>query len=199
MHGFIFSELKKYVAKHFGEDAWEGLLRQAGLGIRSYENFRDYPDDEVVALVTTASQMTKLPAADILEGFGEFIAADLVAVYRPLIDPSWRTLEFLENVESVIHRVVRARNQKARPPAISCSRVDADEVMITYGSKRKLCALARGIVQGTAHLFGEEVAMREDSCMLRGDRLCLISVRRLKPVPDREKTAPVAVPVGGTP
>ena len=161
MHGFIFSELKKYVSKHFGEDAWDALMRQAGLGIRNYEHFRDYPDDEVTVLVSTASKMTKLPAADILEGFGEFIAADLVAVYRPLIDPSWRTLEFLENVESVIHRVVRGRNQKAKPPAISCSRVDADEVMITYGSKRKLCALARGIVQGTANLFGEAARSRD--------------------------------------
>jgi hypothetical protein len=198
MHGFIFSELKKYVARHFGEDAWEALLRQAGLGIRVYENFRDYPDDEVVVLVSTASQMTKLPAADILEGFGEFIVGDLVAAFRPLIDPNWRTLEFLENVESVIHRVVRARNQKARPPAISCSRIDADEVMITYSSKRKLCALARGIVQGAASLFGDEVVLREDTCMLRGDKLCLISVRRLKPAPALETPDRAAVPRAGT-
>jgi hypothetical protein len=199
MHGFIFSELKKYVARNFGEEAWGNLLRQAGLGIRVYENFRDYPDDEVVALVTTAAQMTKLPAADILEGFGEFIVADLVAAYRPLIDPSWRTLEFLENVESVIHRVVRTRNQKDRPPAISCSRIDADEVMITYSSKRKLCALARGIVQGTANLFGDEVAVREDSCMLRGDRLCLINVRRVKAAPALEIPDRAAVPAARTP
>ena len=181
MHGFIFSELKKYVSKHFGPESWEALLRDAGLGIRQYDHFSDYPDDEIVALVSTASRASKLPEADILEGFGEFIAADLVSAFRPLLDPSWRTLEFLENVEPVIHRVVRARNRKAKPPAISCSRMGPEEVMITYGSKRKMCALAKGIVIGAANLFGEEVSIQEESCMLRGDRLCLINVRRLSP------------------
>lgn len=179
MHGFIFSELKKYVGKNFGEEVWPILLREAGLGARTYEHYLEYPDDEVVALVTTASRMTSLPGNDILEGFGEFIAGDLVKVYKPLLDPSWRTLEFLEHTESVVHRVVRGRNQKAKPPALSCARVAADEVVITYSSKRKLCALARGIIRGAADLFQEQVTVREDTCMLRGDRVCVISVRRL--------------------
>ncbi len=180
MHGFIFSELKKYVDKNFGAEAWPALLREAGLSVRSYEHFHDYPDDEVVALVTAATRMTSLPAPDILEGFGEFIAADLVEVYRPLLDPGWRTLEFLENTETVIHRVVRGRNQKAKPPAISCTRLDAGEVVVTYGSKRRLCAVARGIIRGAADLFGDEIEIREDTCMLRGDKLCVISVRLLR-------------------
>ncbi len=190
MHGFIFSELKKYVDKNFGAEVWPTLLREAGFGVRSYEHYRDYPDDEVVALVTTASRLTALPADDILEGFGEFIAGDLVKVFRPLVDPSWRTLEFLENAESVIHRVVRGRNQKAKPPALSCARVDADEVVISYGSKRKLCAVARGIIRGAADLYGDQVVIREDSCMLRGDRLCLIGVRLVRPAANGTSAGP---------
>jgi hypothetical protein len=180
VHGFIFSELKKYVDKNFGGEAWPALLQEAGLGVRSYEHFHDYPDDEVVALVAAATRMTALPAPDILEGFGEFIAGDLVKAYRPLLDPSWRTLEFLENAESVVHRVVRGRNQKAKPPAISCTRVDDGEVVVTYGSKRKLCALARGIIRGAADHYGDEIEIREETCMLRGDKLCVIGVRLVR-------------------
>ena len=79
-----------------------------------------------------------------------------------------------------LNRVVRGRNQKAKPPAISCTRVDDGEVVVTYGSKRKLCALARGIIRGAAEHYGDEVEIREETCMLRGDKLCVIGVRLVR-------------------
>jgi len=179
MHGFIFSELRDYVIARLGTDAWPSLLERARVGPKTYLNYREYPDEESVVLVVTASEVTGLPAATILEDFGAFLAPHLFKIYRPLIDPTWRTLEFIEHTEATIHNVVRARNSGARPPSLRCRRVGPETVVVTYGSPRKLCAVARGIIRGLAEHFGEKVEISERDCMLAGQPTCQIQVQRV--------------------
>jgi hypothetical protein len=179
MHGFIFTELRDYVIARLGGDAWPTLLEKAHLGPKTYLNYRDYPDEEAVLLVVTASGVTGLPAPTILEDFGAFIAPHLFKIYRPLIDPSWRTLEFIENTEATIHNVVRARNSAARPPTLRCRRLGPETLVVTYGSPRKLCAVARGIIRGLATHFQEKVEIVERDCMLAGQPTCQIQVQRV--------------------
>ena len=155
MHGIIFAELKKYVQARHGDDTWKALLQRAGLGVSIYLPIREYPDEEVVAIVGAASEATGAPAGEILEDFGGFIAPDLLSMYRSLVKPEWRTLEFLENTEETIHRVVRIKDPSARPPELRCERVSEREVVIRYTSARRLCAVARGIVRGVAGHYGD--------------------------------------------
>ena len=178
MHGFVYTELKDYVVAKLGADAWSTLLRQAGLKGKSYANFSEYPDSDAVQLVTAASEVTGLAPGVILEDFGAFLAPHLFRAYRPLIDPSWKTLEFLEHAENTIHRVVRARNAHARPPVLRCRRTSPAEVTLVYASPRKLCAVARGIVRGLAQHYREEVTVTEPMCMAEGQPQCQIQVRR---------------------
>jgi hypothetical protein len=177
MHGIIFAELRKYVQARHGDDTWKGLLQRAGLGGTLYLPIRDYPDAEAVAIVGAASEATGTPAGEILEDFGHFIAPDLMGMYRSLVKPEWRTLEFLENTEETIHRVVRIKDAAAKPPEIRCERLSGNEVRIRYTSGRRMCAVARGIARGVADHYGDRVEITEPSCMLRGDAECLIHVR----------------------
>ena len=178
MHGIIFAELKKYVQARHGDDAWKALLQRAGLPPSTlYLPIRDYPDGEAVAIVGAASEATGVPAGEILEDFGRFITPDLMGMYRSLVKPEWRTLEFLENTEETIHRVVRIKDATAKPPEIRCERLAANEVVVRYTSQRRMCAVARGIARGVADHYGEAVEISEPSCMLRGDAECRIHVR----------------------
>ena len=177
MHGIIFAELKKYVDARLGPDAWRALVQQAQVSTRMYLPLRSYPDEDAVKLVSTASAITGLPAADLLEDFGLFIAPDLIGLYRALVKPEWRTLDFLENTESTIHRVVRIQNPEAAPPEIRCTRTAPDRVTILYSSARRMCPVARGIVKGVATHYGEGVQITEPRCMLRGDAECEIHVQ----------------------
>ncbi|MBV9774893.1 MAG: heme NO-binding domain-containing protein [Gemmatimonadetes bacterium] len=176
MHGIIFAELKKYVDARLGADAWRPLLREAGLGSRIYVPVRTYPDEEVVALVSAASRTTGLAPAAILEDFGEFIAPDLIGMYRSLIRAEWRTLDFIANTEQTIHKVVRLNDSQALPPEIACTRSGSREVVVHYNSPRRMCAVARGIIRGVAAHYGEQVVVTEPRCMHRGDPACEISV-----------------------
>jgi len=177
MHGIIFAGLKKYVVANFGNEAWNGLLKEAGIGSKIYLATQAYPDQEIAALVTTASQKTGKPANALLEGFGEFIVADLVTIYRSMIDPSWRTLDLIENTENTMHKAVRLRDKGATPPTLVVNRLSPTELVINYSSPRRMCAVGKGIVRGIARHYGEQVVVDEPTCMHRGGPSCTISVK----------------------
>lgn len=179
MHGFIFTEIQGYVTSKLGAAAWTAVLEKAGLRTKTYERFLEYPDEEAVGIVVTASEITGTPVPAILEDFGRYLGPHLLKVYRPLINPTWRTLDFLENTERTIHDVVRSRNRKAKPPELSWQRTAPDEATLEYRSGRKMCSLAKGIAQGVADDYGELVEIEEEECMHDGAERCLIKIRRL--------------------
>jgi hypothetical protein len=177
MHGIIFGELKKLVDSRLGGDSWRELLKDAGLGARVYMPVTEYPDEDAVALIKAIAKRTGTEERAVLEMFGEFIAPDLLALYRHMVKPDWRTLELLENTEETIHRVVRLRNPGARPPELRTDR-EGDEVLITYSSARRMCGVAVGIVRGLAKHYEERIEIRELSCMLEGASACRLLVKR---------------------
>jgi hypothetical protein len=181
MHGIVHAELQKFVIARHGRPAWQELLKLAGLGTKTYLTSQQYPDADIAALVTHAATMTGKPASDLLEEFGEFIAPDLIDMYRPILKPEWRTLDLLEHTEATIHSVVRLRNPGAAPPQLRCRRTAPAEVHLSYDSDRKMCAVARGIVRGVAKHFGESVTIVESACMHRGAPSCEISIKLAAP------------------
>ena len=179
MHGTIFTELQKFVTTSLGVEAWRTLLRESGVPTRLYLPTRDYPDAELVALVTTASRVTGTPVPDLLRAYGAFIAPALIKMYRSYIAPEWRTLDLIQFTEEQIHVRVRTDHAGATPPYLTATRVSPQEVMVHYTSERKLCAVAEGIADGLASHFGERVEVSQPRCMHRGDAACDISVRLL--------------------
>jgi len=176
MHGLIFSELKKYVETKFDAKTWQALQEKAGLKGNMYLAASVYPDSDLLALVTTACEMTGLAPKAVMEDFGEFIAPDLVAQYRFLIKPEWTLLDFLCNTEDTIHKVVRF-HKGVTPPRLVVNRISDDAVMISYDSQRRMCALLKGIVKGAATHYNEKVDITESHCMLHGDRACTFTVQ----------------------
>jgi hypothetical protein len=57
MHRIIFAELQNYAETKHGQGTWNQLLNKAGLENNLYLPLKEYPDTEVVALVTAASSM----------------------------------------------------------------------------------------------------------------------------------------------
>lgn len=179
MHGIIFTELRNYVTSALGQDAWPALIKEAGLEGKSYLPVKEYPDEEVGALVSAAARITKKPAGVVMEGFGIFLAPKLLAMYRSLVDPAWRTLDVIENTEQTIHRVVRIRNPGAHPPALRTTRTGPKEVVLLYNSHRRMCNVAIGIAKGVGVHFGENISITETRCMHRGAPECEIVIRKM--------------------
>jgi predicted hydrocarbon binding protein len=176
MHGLIFSELKRYVETKFDAKTWNALLENAGLKGNMYIAAAVYPDNDILALVNTACNMTGLTANAVLEDFGEFIAPQLIGQYSFLVKPEWSFLDFLCNTEETIHKVVRF-HQGVTPPRLAVTRLSDDKAMISYDSARRMCALLKGIVKGAAKHYKEDVSVLESRCMLQGDPACVVTVQ----------------------
>jgi hypothetical protein len=176
MHGLVFAELERYVTRGHGAEQWRRIVAEAGVTPRVFVALGTYPDAELMKLVQGASTVTKTPVTQLLEGFGEFMAPKLFTMYRTVIAPEWRTLDLVENTEQVIHTVVRSRG--GTPPVLSAQRQDATHLVVTYASRRKLCALARGIIRGIAQHYREDISILEPTCMLRAGKVCRLELTR---------------------
>src|SRR5215472_18581004 len=132
MHGLIFLQFQRFAQTHSRITAWENLLREAQLPIKSYSPARAYPDEEMLALIGAASRLLDMSAGAVLEAFGEFVAPELIRLYGRLIEPEWKTLDLIENTEKLIHTAVRVGNPDAQPPVLHCVRSTPDELQIVY-------------------------------------------------------------------
>jgi predicted hydrocarbon binding protein len=176
MHGLIFVELKKYVEARYNQETWEQLLEKAGLKHQMYRASSVYPDGDALNLVALACQMAGLSATVVLEDFGQFMVPDLIEQYKFLVKPNWGLLEFLENTEETIHKIMRF-HPGVTPPRLAVHRTADDKAVISYGSARRLCPMLKGMVKGAAEYYKEEVTVLETSCMLRGDPECTFTVQ----------------------
>ena len=163
MHGLIHAQLDEFVETRYGADAWKTILSEAGLGDKTYLPNITYADHEAAAIISAASGLTSTPAATLLESFGEFLAPTLMASYRQLIQPSWKTIDLLLHTEETIHKVVRLRDSGPQPPRLDFQRIGPNVLKFNYNSPRRMSALARGIIKGVAKHYGERVSIEENS------------------------------------
>ena len=178
MHGLIFAQLQKYADTKVGPGTWQTLLKESGYEHKLYLPIQEYPDEELVTLVGTASRLTGIPIPTLLEDFGAFVVPSLVQMYGAHIKPEWKTLDLIENTEEAIHTAVRRRNPEASPPQLVAIRKGPDEVLVKYTSQRKMCAVAKGIAQGVANHYGEPIQITESQCMNNGGLSCDIHITK---------------------
>lgn len=160
MHGSIFQLLRRYVLHHYDFATWHRFIEAAHLTEHDFDREQVYPDEHLYRLIGVAATHAGLEPNALQEQFGEFLVPDLVFAYRKLIDPSWRTLDFLEHTERVMHDQVRRDVPGAQPPVLHAERLSPTQVRVRYISARHMGALAVGIIRGIARYFGEEHTLR---------------------------------------
>lgn len=180
MYGVIFHFLRDYVIeRHGGKDTWQTLLEAQGYKFKMYFPVKDYPDEEIVALVQTASKALNVPVPDVLEDFGSYVGPALLDFYHMYIKgKDLATFDVIELAGSSIHDVIHAHNPNRKPPRLSAHRESADLLVIHYQSHRQLCPVVRGIVRGLGEKFGEKFDINETQCMHDGADECIMRVSR---------------------
>ncbi|WP_254528435.1 heme NO-binding domain-containing protein [Natrinema gelatinilyticum] len=173
MHGILFKGLKDFVVETYDRATWRQLQEAAGVGGRRYVPVSAYPDEELVALVEVAVDHTGIEQSELLRTFGRYVVPTLVDMYGIFIDDAWTGLDLIENVEGAIHHVLRNSDSlKYEPPEISATRVDTDIVLVTYGSRRGLCAVALGLLEGIGDYYDEPLEVFEHRCRHEGASSC---------------------------
>lgn len=181
MKGVIFILLEKVVTEAHGEGVWDALLEKSGAS-GAYTSLGSYPDEELLGLVAAASEATGRPQGEILTWFGRKAMPLLRERYPDFFARHQSTIPFIMTLNEIIHPEVRKLYPGAEAPDFGFRRTGADELELEYRSKKKMCALAEGLIQGAADVFSERVTVQQTRCMHRGDDACLLICRFGRPV-----------------
>ncbi|WP_254763341.1 heme NO-binding domain-containing protein [Natrinema marinum] len=194
MHGIIFTGLKHFVVETYDKTTWNQIREEADVGSVHYTPVSAYPDEDLVALVEAAVELSGIEQSELLRTFGRYVVPTLVDMYGVYIDDDWDALELIENVEGTIHRALRnGETLEYEPPAIAATRLDDDVIVITYGSERGFCRVAMGLLEGIADHYDQRLEVYERRCRHDGASRCeLVAVgattprRRAERVVERE-------------
>lgn len=178
MHGIVLNQLKEFVVSNHGFEAWETVQRESGLETTVYVPVTEYPDEDVLALLEAAVELTGVEQSELLQSFGRFLVPRLVDTYGVHVDRDWTGLELVANVEEYIHVALREKQLSTyTPPELEAAWIDDDRVRVIYGSDRGLCHLARGLLEGVGDYFDEPLSVREEACTHEGADRCEFVVR----------------------
>ncbi len=182
MKGIIFNLLEAAVTQAHGEKTWDDLLDAAELdGV--YTSLGNYPDEDLFKLVGAASAALDLPPNVVVRWFGVQALPLLAEKYAGFFEGHTSTRPFILTLNRIIHPEVRKLYPGADPPNFEFDTTSPDLLILSYYSKRKLCALAEGFVEGAAAHFGETVTIAHSLCMHRGDGHCRIELSFSKTQP----------------
>jgi hypothetical protein len=107
MHGLINRGLQSFVLRIYGNDVWEDVCADAGLGFTNFETMLCYDDILTEQVLDGICVATKRLRGDILEDFGTFIVSEhCTPAVKKLLRLGGETfVEFLHSLEDVYDRV----------------------------------------------------------------------------------------------
>lgn len=178
MKGIIFNLLEDFIVDGWGEERFEQVMTGCPLHTKGpFVGPGTYPDSDLFAIVerTTAELGIATPAA--LRAFGRYAMPRLAARFEAFVRDHDHPKSFLCTVDGIIHVEVRKLFENAEPPRIRFEDTGPRELVLHYQSKRKLCALFEGLLDGTADYFGVPFTREQKSCMSEGAPTCEFALR----------------------
>ncbi len=176
MKGVVFNILEDVVTAESGEHGWDDLLDRAGVDA-GYTAIGNYADAEFVRLLHARASGTATDPDAELRRFGLAGMRRLVELYPDFFTPHLTTIPFLLTLNDIIHPAVRCLYPGADVPVFDFAPVPRRPdggLVVGYRSRRRLCHLAAGFIEGVASHYGEQVVLGHEQCMHHGAPECVI-------------------------
>ncbi|MEW6995111.1 heme NO-binding domain-containing protein [Colwelliaceae bacterium MEBiC 14330] len=173
MQGTIFTAFSDMVIEKIGMECWNELLdktKPASQGI--YTAGEQYKDGELIEMVKLLSKKTGIAINDLLTAFGEYIFETLYQNSPADLSSLTNLKDFLLAIDGVIHSEVKRVHPSAYLPSFKYHNSENGDLILEYSSKRKLCYLAVGLIQGAAAKFSEKISISHPVCMHKGADHC---------------------------
>lgn len=176
MKGIVFNVLEEVVVQQFSQDVWEDLIDKAEVS-GAYTSLGSYDDAELSSLVAAAAATLGKTPGEVLRWFGQS-AMPLLAVHYPsLFESHQSSRDFVLSVNKIIHPEVRKLYAGASCPYFHFQPSEGGGMMMAYDSKRKLCTLAQGFIEGAATHYQDTVHVHHHACMHDGAEKCLLEIK----------------------
>jgi len=162
MHIALHQTVIEYLLKQHSEELYTQALGDIGIKREDFEAENYHNDTELDQLIAAAGKRLGLGRDEFLSEVGIYGAAGLYEAFKGFIEPDWKVLDLVENIEARMHKHVR-EEMGAFPPALVSERVSADELKINVRSHRNMAGLARGFILGFAKQYEETVSIDIDA------------------------------------
>ena len=177
MQGLIFNLLGERVSEIWHEGYWRALVADTpGLDSPVFVGPKNYPDDALMSLLIRISADHGIAMDRLLVDFGRRCFPRLAAAHPVFMVGHEHAYGFIETVEDVVHTEVRKLYDEAYLPSIHFERPDPTTLVAIYRSRRRLCWLAEGLIQGVGEYFDEPVSTLQDACVHEGASECRIRI-----------------------
>jgi hypothetical protein len=158
MKGLIFTEFLEMVEEKFSAEMVENIIEDAHLpNGGAYTEIGTYDHSEIVRLVTSLSNRTDISAGELQTVFGNHLFKRFVNKYGTLITNLKSAFELLSKVDDYIHVEVLKLYPDAELPRFTCKTISENQMEMLYLSKHPFSDLARGLIQGCAEHFKENI------------------------------------------
>lgn len=159
MYGLVNKAVQEMVTNHYGEATWEKVREKAGVEEELFLSSEAYPDEVTYRLVSAASELTEVPAGQILFAFGEhWVLHTARQGYGSLMDAAGKSLaEFVRNLPN-FHTRIAMIFPKLSPPRFEISDETPGSLHLHYFTHRPgLTEFVRGLLSGLGRKFGTPV------------------------------------------
>lgn len=171
MYGLVNRAIEQLVVSLEGEAAWRGVCAHARVQADGFVSMQSYDDGVTYRLVQAVSRRLELPAAAVLEAFGEYwITYTAEEGYGELMNNGGASLrEFLGNLNEMHGRVETVFPQ-LRLPVFRVEDESPHSYLLHYRSGRDgLAPMVIGLVKGLARRFEQAVEVTQVHAKAHGD------------------------------
>ncbi len=165
MKGIVFSEFIEMVEEKFSPEIADEIIESASSKLDSggaYTQVGVYDHLELVELVSELSNKTEIPVAELVTAFGTHLASRFAALYPTFFESVHSTFDFLESVDSHIHKEVLKLYPDAELPRFFTNREGDNRLVMEYQSNRPFSSLAKGLIEGSGIHYGERLTVEEE-------------------------------------
>ncbi|MGB5943617.1 MAG: heme NO-binding domain-containing protein [Leeuwenhoekiella sp.] len=156
MKGIIFTEFLELVEDKFGLETLDDIIELSDLPSgASYTSVGTYDFNEMVSLLGNLSEVTKIPAGDLLHAFGLYLFEGLNRSHPWVIENYTSPIPLIYAIEDHIHVHVKKLYPDAVLPTFKMLEKTDDSLRMIYKSDRGLYRLAQGLIEKTFIYFNE--------------------------------------------
>jgi hypothetical protein len=173
MKGVVFNILEEFILENWGDDVLDDIMDVCPLHTKEpFVGPKTYPDSDLFALVTTATEKLGVPVEDAVRAFGRFAFPRLAGRFPVFLEGHQEAQSFMLSVHDVIHVEVAKLMEGAVLPDFIYHDSRPGSLVIDYYSSRQLCHLFEGLLMGVGDHFNTEIEFKHSQCTHRGDAHC---------------------------
>lgn len=172
MKGTVVGTWVQATRKLFGDDCVNQAFADIGWNHNKIFHSSDAIDDKnIMRLIDKIAYFSGLPTTEIWNKIGIENVKTFYSIY-PAFFRQENLFDFFNSMNGV-HQVVTQKLAGAKPPLVSLQQISKREAIFSYKSSRMLIDYLKGLMQGAANHFGENIKVEE---LKRGNDSCEIKI-----------------------